>query len=571
VFAPLCQYAIGARFGPTGQQLTAGLPVATLALAAAAILLFVAGERRLPYLSWAQILFVGLVSVGLLGMTRQEWKAGTKELIQLAEIAVLAPFVFRAGVRRLGWRWIGKAFLVAFALLLVCRRFPGLAGLSPRKAGIMLVLAFPFALSAIAQLSNRRSRLGTALVCGLLLGFALPHGGLVFAAALALLVAALFAREKALASSALVAAVAVFLASVVVPYAHPWASLSPHRDDTHLRRGAIELLVAAQSPREYPLGSGLGCYQSAINRLRTNVQHQPHPEDNKVPRDGNCQYAVALVEAGPAGLLGLALFLGLALLAAQRHGVHVADEEGHESRAVLAGALAGAMLCAAFGLVLSRGAGIWVGGLVGLATMPVQFTFRRSGQRLLVCALVVLAVGLLGFSANEPSRDPGAPCRLNRRLMPKDGTAAGPLRVVVLPDPGATGTDSRVVQVEAEDATDVAAPFAAVSLGDASGGRGLVIPDAGGKDKGGARFVVHVPEDGTYVLYARVYWDDGCSNSLCFLPAGQNSVTLSSGTYERWHTLESSQPLTLTKGDLEVRLRNLEDGIRLDYWGLRPL
>ncbi|MBT7166604.1 MAG: hypothetical protein HN904_27725, partial [Victivallales bacterium] len=119
VFAPLCQYAIGAKFGPTGQQLTAGLPVPTLALLVAVGLLVAAGEWRLPYLSWAQILLVCLVSVGLLGLARQEWSTGVKELVQLGEIAVLAPFVYRASVRRLGWSFTIRTMVCAFVALLL--------------------------------------------------------------------------------------------------------------------------------------------------------------------------------------------------------------------------------------------------------------------------------------------------------------------------------------------------------------------------------------------------------------------------------------------------------------------
>jgi len=179
-------------------------------------------------------------------------------------------------------------------------------------------------------------------------------------------------------------------------------------------------------------------------------------------------------------------------------------------------------------------------------------------------------LALLAFVGNEAKREPGAPSHLNRLLARQAGTAS-PLHVVVLSDPLATATGQQVLRVEAETASEVEAPFAVVSLGDASGGQGLVIPDRGGKGKGSARFEIAVPKAGTYMLYARVYWDDGCSNSLGFHLAGQPDLVLASETYERWHTLEASHPLTLPQGELRVELQNLEDGIRLDYWGLRPL
>ena len=570
VFAPLCQYAIGAKFGPTGQQLTAGLPVPTLALLVAVGLLVAAGEWRLPYLSWAQILLVCLVSVGLLGLARQEWSTGVKELVQLGEIAVLAPFVYRASVRRLGWSFTIRTMVCAFIALLLCLAMPKLAGLSARKGGMLLVLCCPFLLFALARLSSRGRRMAGALGLGALLGLGLSHGGLVLAAAVSLLVTALACRRPGCTGLASAAVAGLLLASAVTPFSSPWSALSPRRDAEHLRRGNIELLAAAQAPAVYPLGAGLGSYQAASNRLRQGVAEQPHPADNKVPQDGNCQYAVLLVESGVAGVLGLVLFLGLALLGGPRS--RVAGESPvavSERRAALTGALAGAVACAAFGLLLSRGAGIWAGGLVGLAAMPAKGS--RRFWRLMVCGGVVLALVCGAYLGNEKSRDAGAPSWLNRQLASGPDAAASPLRIAMLSDPLAGATDTRVLQVEAETALDVRSPFAVEALGDASGGKGLVIRDHRRKAEGHAHFVVQVPEAGAYMLYARVYWEDGCSNSVRFVTADEGGVTLSSGTYGKWHTLEGSQPLNLRKGELRVDLQNLEDGIRIDYWGLRPL
>jgi len=569
VFAPLCQYAIGARFGPTGQQLTAGLPVPTLALLAAVVLLVVAGERGLPYLSWAQISLVCLASVGLLGLARQEWSTGVKELVQLGEIAVLAPFVYRASVRRLGWSFTIRTMACAFVALLLCLAVPQLAGLSARKGGMLLVLCCPFLLFALARLSSRGRRMAGALGSGVLLGLALSHGGLVLAAMVSLLVTALVCRRLGCMGLAGAAVAGLLLASAVTPFSSPWSALSPRWDAEHLRRGNIELLAAIRAPAVYPLGAGLGSYQAASNRLRQEVAEQPHPTDNKVPQDGNCQYAVLLVESGFAGVLGLVLFLGLALVGGPRS--RVVGESPlavFERRAALTGALAGAVACAAFGLLLSRGTGIWVGGLVGLAAMPAKGS--RRFWRLAVCGGVVLALACGAYLGNEKSRDAGAPSWLNRQLASGQGPPASPLRIATLRDPLAGATDARVLQIEAETALGVSPPFAVATLGDASGGKGLVIPDHRRRDSGTAYFVVQIPQAGTYVLYARVYWEDGCSNSVRFVTADEGGVTLSSGTYGKWHTLEGSQPFNLRQGELRVGLQNLEDGIRIDYWGLRP-
>jgi hypothetical protein len=548
VFAPLCQWAVGAKYGPTGQQLTAGLPLPTLALLAAIACLVLAGEWRLPFLAWPQLLFLGLVSMGLFGLSRQEWRTGIKELVQVVEIAVLAPFAFRALRRRLGLRALTGAFALAFGALLALRFLPWSFGLSARKTGLLLVLGFPFALVALRRVPGAPARFLLAGSAGALLGLSLDHGGLVLGAVLAGLVLAWASDRREVVGLALAGLV---LGSVLTPFAAPWSALRPHRDDTHLRRGTIELLATIRAPRQYPLGAGLGCYQPAVGRLRTEIAEQPSPQDNRVPQDGNCQYAVLLVEAGIPGLLGIALFLGLGLYLSLRRPVAAAGSaDDHAERVALTSALAGAACGAGFGLLLSRGVGIWVGGLVGLATVSERATTARRVRRLVWCGGALLGIGLLAFGLNGPVREAGAPSRLNRRLA-SPTAAVSPLRVAVLPDPAADATDSRVCRIEAEAATEIEQPFANVALGDASGGRGLAIPDHGGKGKGYARFTVPVPESGTYVLYARVYWEDGCSNSVRFVVGGHDGITLASG-------------------NVQVEIQNLEDGIRIDYWGLRP-
>jgi hypothetical protein len=39
--------------------------------------------------------------------------------------------------------------------------------------------------------------------------------------------------------------------------------------------------------------------------------------------------------------------------------------------------------------------------------------------------------------------------------------------------------------------------------------------------------------------------------------------------FGQWHVLDAKRPMALDKGPLKVEVRNLEDGIRVDYWGLR--
>ncbi len=554
VLAPVC---------PVGLSVSPSLPaipleILWLPLLALGVLLTADPEDRFPFLSWPQVALLCLLPVGLMGLAKAEWLSAARELVQLAFIAIMAPYVYRACLRRLSWPAVAVAMTIAFPVLLCLMALP-FSGLSLRKGGMMLVMAFPFLLATLRRLPPRWA-MGGAAAAGSLAGVALPHGGLVLAVLATLGVTAWLARD--LGRLAARAAVGLLVASLVLPFAAPWRALSPHRDAEHLRRGVIEWLATCHAPARYPLGAGLGSYQPAINRLRAELPQRPHPEDNRVPKDGNSQYAVALVESGPLGLLGWGLFLALSLRLALRS----RDERG----AVASGALAGILVGGSCSLLFAQGIGIWVGGMVGLAALPGETTPRRTMGRWLGCGVAVLALALLAFAGNEAKREPGAPSHLNR-VLTGTGATASPLRVVVVPDPLATATEQAGLRVEAETATEVQAPFAIVSLGDASGGQGLVIPDRRGKGQGSARFVVQIPKAGTYALYARVYWDDGCSNSLGFRIAGQPDLVLASETYERWHTLEAGHPLTLPQGELRVELMNLEDGIRLDYWGLRPL
>ena len=143
------------------------------------------------------------------------------------------------------------------------------------------------------------------------------------------------------------------------------------------------------------------------------------------------------------------------------------------------------------------------------------------------------------------------------------------LRVVSLPDDLTKPAGGRRgVRVEAEAFIDSTGSIVAVEANDASGNKALAIPNNTMKGVGRARYTVTVPSAGTYALHARVAWEDGCSNSVRFEAAGK-SVLLSSDVYRRWHTLQGKLTLKLAEGENEVLLHNQEDGIQVDFWGLR--
>jgi hypothetical protein len=339
----------------------------------------------------------------------------------------------------------------------------------------------------------------------------------------------------------------------------------------------IETAAALRAPLLYPVGGGLGAYKATVNQLKEYGEAVPHPEDQKVPRDGNCQYLVLLVEAGlPAALLALALFLRAALtrpLASVDHGTGADPRDVRRTAAVAAGAL---LVAACFCVVFSRGLGIWAGVIVGLACAlplpaPVGLRDLVRTWRLPAIAVMVCALGMAALNRGEA--EPGGRTVPNRALSAVWGGAGRshpePLRVVVL-DADGQGTGTLDLQVEAEDALEMSVPLITSLDNQASQRRCLVIPDESGKAEGRALYRVEVPASGEYRLYARVWWQDGCGNSVLFR-VGDHSVVLSSELYRKWHVLEAKLPVSVTAGTVAVLLENLEDGIKVDYWGLRAL
>ncbi|NLC58215.1 MAG: hypothetical protein GX774_15385 [Armatimonadetes bacterium] len=72
-----------------------------------------------------------------------------------------------------------------------------------------------------------------------------------------------------------------------------------------------------------------------------------------------------------------------------------------------------------------------------------------------------------------------------------------------------------------------------------------------------------VPKEGTYTLWGRCWWTDGCGNSFAISLDGGRRATLVSGNYKRWHWVRGPV-VRLTAGTHELKIYNTEDGARLD-------
>ena len=116
----------------------------------------------------------------------------------------------------------------------------------------------------------------------------------------------------------------------------------------------------------------------------------------------------------------------------------------------------------------------------------------------------------------------------------------------------------------------------------ASGGAFLeILEGANPKDKsritGEVVYHVSIPAAAQYKLWARSDWLDSCGNSFEVIayPGSSASVPKNAADrtqfvlgedsiYRRWHWVEYRQPLSLKKGIVTLRLRNREDGARVD-------
>jgi len=124
--------------------------------------------------------------------------------------------------------------------------------------------------------------------------------------------------------------------------------------------------------------------------------------------------------------------------------------------------------------------------------------------------------------------------------------------------------------MEAEDVDKTPAGFLKIPDTEASGGHALAIPVHAAKGVGAAQYSSGKIAPGTYELYARVYWTDGCSNSLRF-SVGNVEISLTSDIYNKWHLLHSPRKIRITDPPQTLSIHNLENGVRIDYWGLRPV
>lgn len=124
---------------------------------------------------------------------------------------------------------------------------------------------------------------------------------------------------------------------------------------------------------------------------------------------------------------------------------------------------------------------------------------------------------------------------------------------------------------EAETASSVESPLRKVIKSPNRkeySGRGYIdIPWDQNKTKGigKATFRVNAKTPGTYYLWARTFWANGCGNSVGIsVNNGSEKILGEDGTYDKWHWVGGTARVALKAGANTFELQNRETGVRID-------
>lgn len=126
---------------------------------------------------------------------------------------------------------------------------------------------------------------------------------------------------------------------------------------------------------------------------------------------------------------------------------------------------------------------------------------------------------------------------------------------------------------EAESAGTISSPLRKVLPGANKkySGKGYIeIPWDQNKSKGigQATYRINVKTPGTYYMWARTFWANGCGNSIEVSVNGSSRTLGEDGTYDNWHWVDTKVRVNLKAGVNTFVLKNRETGIRVDQFFL---
>ncbi len=122
---------------------------------------------------------------------------------------------------------------------------------------------------------------------------------------------------------------------------------------------------------------------------------------------------------------------------------------------------------------------------------------------------------------------------------------------------------------EAESAVSIKPPMEITDDEGASGGRCVELKEGMGAaifGQGGGEAVYEIPfpEPGRYVVWARVYWTNGCGNSF-FMKFGDDLIHFGEDSiFEEWHWVSLQIPEVEAAGVMRLGIVNREDGVKID-------
>ncbi len=535
-------------------------PLAELGVLAGLVLVLVQRLRTRSRLVGLPLAALLLCAWFLLSLARRAGPAEAREIAQLLGLFGAALLLFRmcqgaARVRvaqAIVWGW-GLCVLWAWGQLLSGSPPPGIGGSLGARALFSVVIAAtaPLALVMTARLLPRLQGVPTALflVAGGFTILYLPGFVLLVAAALGTSVFCLHgqARRAVLAATCLLV---LLVGGGLTPWSnrqHLVESVRLRGPDGKPRRWVLELRAALNAMQDRPLlGHGAGRYQATVSAGRYRG-FLPEARENVVERGTQCGYLVVAVEHGVfAAVLVCYLFLAAAYRA-----IRSADAENP-----LARALGLALLLFAGGAVathlLVQGAGVLVAACLGLASAAGQPQHAKGAATwvrwlplqagaLAGLAAVAMAFGLLADSSGDEA-----------------------------PATGQQPT-GRAIVIEAESAVSLPPLFRRRADPLASNGAALEARDSGPQHRSEAeavRYPVRVKDGGTYRLWLRAWWRDGCGNSMA-AAVGDSGLALvgNDGTYGVWHWV-AGPVFRLAPGTCTLALVPREPGARVDQIAL---
>jgi len=525
-----------------------GVPasLAVVLLLLGAMLLWRGEALRPP--GWVHVAFLSALGLGLVRLGGSDVAAGLREAVQ-AWVAFGVVVILAASANAEERRSLARAFAVLGAVLLaggmIIRFARGDAPTNTTRLSVMLCLTFPFLVGLLGE--TRRRRLWLPVACAAYV-VASRHGGVLLCGLVGAAVTMAMGRQRLGRTVPLVCCLVTVVGTLFTD-GSAWHALVTRRPETgNLKRLFVEHEATPHAVLASPLtGHGLGRYKDVITRYFVRF---PDPDDNRIVPDTNSQYTLFAVEAGvPAAALFLALLSAVAWCALRA--ARTDPEAGAVAGASVALALAGV-----FAVLLTRNTGSLAGCTLGLAlgALPRRRTTACGwGPKLL--AFCVLTTAAMLWRAAALSRA-ARPARVR----------SGELRILRAPEQPAP--DYWLREAEAPSRPPQS-PATIAGANDASGNRALAIPEKAGKGKGSAVYRFESLPAGTYTVWLRAFWRDGCSNSIGFT-IGKDRFVLSDEIYGKWHWAPSLRKAAIAAGAMEIRLQNTEDGVMIDQILVSP-